>query len=77
MQRFHETERPVFPSPRDKKKSCPGVPLSQDKGRSKNPRSSKTGKVHSKTERDFLKQEIIEKNSDCPVPRPVPDFDKK
>jgi hypothetical protein len=38
---------------------------------------SKTGKVSFKTDKDVLKQEIMGKNSDCPVllrPAPRPGF---
>ena len=52
--------------------ACPLVPLSWDKVRSKIlgqnyfPQKQK-GKIHSKTEKDVLKQDIIGKNSDLVV----------
>ena len=56
----------IFPSP--------DVLLSRDKGSSKNPGTNSSvqgqnqfSKRTQKTVKDVLKQEIIEKNSDCPV----------
>ena len=89
--RFHETEHPVVPLSRDKGRSKnPGTKslfqktkkqekdiLKQEKDVLKQGRISRIEKGRSKTGKDVLKQEIIEKNSDCPVPHPVKDFDRK
>ena len=93
--------RPIVPLSRDKKNSCPGVPVAganvpgqtllsrdvpgqnhfpkrtkkqemyiqkQEKDILKQERTFQNSKGHFKTGKDVLKQEIIEKNSDCPVP---------
>ena len=49
----------------------------QEKDILKQERTFQNRKGHFKTGKDVLKQEIIEKNSDCPVPHPVKDFDRK